>query len=350
MAVQKVFISSTCFDLSEIREQLKAFVSSFGFDPVLSEHGDVFYHPDLHTHDACVHEVSNCQLFILIIGGRFGGNYLKDKSKSITNAEYEAARSSKIPVFTYIRKGVLDNHHLYKENKSKEFVNEITYPAIDKQEDSANIFKFIDSVKRSPTNNAFEGFDSFNDIDQHLRKQWAGMFFDFLKTREVKSQIEATNHLIKGLESSNLKLEELVKSLYISSAKDSSKAEKSISEIEITNNIRKFFGEIIDVDGNLPIDINSLSEGRSMDANEISKISPRNISWYEYLLKTGLFEYNGENEDGSKFIVFHTGVYGIDVGGDKTGGLHKSLSESFDNGVALSTAEQRLSVIQEFME
>ena len=42
MAVPKVFISSTCFDLSEIREQLSRFISNYGFEPVLSEHGDVF--------------------------------------------------------------------------------------------------------------------------------------------------------------------------------------------------------------------------------------------------------------------------------------------------------------------
>ncbi len=50
MAVPKVFVSSTCFDLSEIREQLSRFISNYGFESVLSEHGDVFYHPDLHTH------------------------------------------------------------------------------------------------------------------------------------------------------------------------------------------------------------------------------------------------------------------------------------------------------------
>ena len=79
MANPKVFISSTCFDLKEVRESLSRFVNGFGFDAVLSEHGDVFYHPDLHTHEACVHEVSNCQLFILLIGGRFGGSYVKNK-------------------------------------------------------------------------------------------------------------------------------------------------------------------------------------------------------------------------------------------------------------------------------
>ncbi|MFQ1840348.1 DUF4062 domain-containing protein [Aeromonas veronii] len=175
MAAPKVFVSSTCFDLGEVREQLRRFIQSFGFEAVLSENGDVFYHPDLHTHESCIHEVSNCKLFILIIGGRFGGENVTDKSKSITNAEYMAARESQIPIFTYIRRSVLSNHHIFQQNKKKDFASEIEYPAIEKQEHALNIFSFIDDVRKAPTNNAFEGFDGFPEIESHLRKQWAGI-------------------------------------------------------------------------------------------------------------------------------------------------------------------------------
>lgn len=346
MAVPKVFISSTCFDLSEIREQLNTFVKTFGFDPVLSEHGDVFYHPDLHTHDACVHEVSNCQLFILIIGGRFGGKYVKDKNKSITNAEYEAAKLSKIPIFTYIKKGVLDNHHLYNENKSHDFINEITFPAIDKKEDSKNIFAFIDNVRRSPTNNAFEGFDNFNDIEKHLRKQWAGMFFDFLKTKEVKSQIEATTNLIKGLENSNSKLEDLVKSLYLSSVEDKGKAENSISEIEITNNVRNFFSEAVNFNGIL-ITRRILNTDKKVSLLKISKISPKNMKWNDYLLKIGFFT-DIYIEDCDVYFSFESNNFSA-TKRMKIEESHNIYSKLFDNGILLSTPEQRLKEIQKLM-
>ena len=61
MTTPKLFVSSTYFDLSEVREKLKKFIESFGFDPILSDHGDVFYNPKSHTHEACLHKVSNCQ-------------------------------------------------------------------------------------------------------------------------------------------------------------------------------------------------------------------------------------------------------------------------------------------------
>ena len=345
MATPKVFISSTCFDLSEVREQLKRFVRSFGFEPILSEHGDVFYHPDLHTHEACVHEVSNCQLFILIIGGRFGGSYTLDKSKSITNAEYEAARKSNIPVFTYIRNGVLNNHHIYRENKNQEFVNEINYPAIDKQSDAENIFSFIDDVRRSPINNAFEGFDNFNEIESHIRKQWAGMFFEFLRTREIKTQIDATNHLLNNLKGSSSKLEDLVKSLYLSTTPDSSKAEESIVNIEVLSNIRNFFQNIKDHVESLGL--SKVKTGGKLNIYDIAKISPSKLSWDAYLIKTGLFSRD-DFDDEDYVIDFHTYEFGLIV--DNEADNHRKLRLFYEQGLAKSTENQRIEILSEFMD
>ena len=51
MAIPRVFISSTCYDLKYIRGNLLYLVRSLGYEPVLSEEGDVFYDPGKHTHD-----------------------------------------------------------------------------------------------------------------------------------------------------------------------------------------------------------------------------------------------------------------------------------------------------------
>lgn len=43
MATPKVFVSSTCYDLGETRESIIRFIPTFGFEPILSDHGDVFF-------------------------------------------------------------------------------------------------------------------------------------------------------------------------------------------------------------------------------------------------------------------------------------------------------------------
>lgn len=238
MATPRVFISSTCYDLSEVRDSLIGFFQNFGFDCTLSERGDVFYHPDLHTHDSCLGEVSNCQLFVLIIRGRFGGNY-KRESKSITNAEYAAARKLDIPTFTFIKQEVLNDHNIWQKNKEKKFSSSIEYPSIDKQEHAKDIFGFIDQVRLSGTNNSFFGFNLAKDIHEKLRKQLAGMFFDFLSNRKISKQIENTNKSIADLSAASNKIEELVKNIYRQI--DTANAEKEILNITSESEAEELF-------------------------------------------------------------------------------------------------------------
>lgn len=183
MAAPRVFISSTCYDLAEERDGLAEFCESFGFDTTLSERGDVFYHPDLHTHLSCVRETSNCHLFILIIGGRFGGKYKVEPRKSITNAEYAAAIQNGSPTFAFVKQEVLNDHNVWQRNKDLPFAKDIQYPSIDKHEHAEEIFKFIDTVRLAPVNNGMFGFRLGRDIHDMLRKQWAGMMFDYLQNR-----------------------------------------------------------------------------------------------------------------------------------------------------------------------
>ena len=73
MANLKVFISSTCYDLSVVRSQLRNFLLEMGYEPVMSDYSDILFDPRLHTHTSCVQEVSACDIVVMIIGSRFGG-------------------------------------------------------------------------------------------------------------------------------------------------------------------------------------------------------------------------------------------------------------------------------------
>ena len=133
MAGTKVFISSTCYDLSILRAELRNFVLSLGHEPVMSEYADVLYDPRIHTHTSCVNEVSNCDMMVVIIGSRFGGASVpqaldsidsamlqelskdpsfitQDKPISITQLEVLKAIESNIPIYTFVEKKVYYEH------------------------------------------------------------------------------------------------------------------------------------------------------------------------------------------------------------------------------------------------
>ncbi len=217
MAMPRVYVGSTCYDLKYIRENLKYFVRTIGYEPVLSEEGAVFYDPEKHTHDSCTSEVSNCQLFVLIIGGRFGGRFRKT-DKSITNAEYEGAVRHKVPVFALVEQAVYAEHHVFLKNRDNPDVDEakIVYPAVD----STKIFSFIDAVRKAAVNNALVPFQDFNDIESYLKKQWAGMMFSFLTRDSEAARVVDTLEMISGV---NARVEMLSRQILRSVGTDEAK-------------------------------------------------------------------------------------------------------------------------------
>lgn len=197
----------------------------------------------MHTHDSCINEISNCDLFVLIIGGRFGGNYKSDPEKSIVNAEYIAARELDLPVFTFIKRDVYEDHKVYTKNKHSKIADKIIYPSIEKQEHAIKIFNFIDEVRHSSVNNGIFHFEFSKDIESILGKQWAGMFCDFLTKRKYQKQFEMTTNLLNQLSIASQKTEEIIKSMYLHI--DQKNAVELIKEVDREAEAKKFFEKLI---------------------------------------------------------------------------------------------------------
>jgi hypothetical protein len=224
MPSPRVFVSSTCYDLKYIRENLRYLVRTLGYDPVLSEDGTIFYDPNLHTQDACLAEVPNCQLFVLIIGGRFGGTY-HDSEHSITNAEYREAVRLKLPVFALIDSAVYNEHHLYIKNRGNDNLDRslIVYPSTD----STKIFDFVDEVRSNAVNNALVPFRDFGDIESYLRQQWASLMFDFLTRRNEERRVADT---LTTLAEMNSRIEVLSRQILISVGTEDAKIDAALYE------------------------------------------------------------------------------------------------------------------------
>src|SRR5438034_1299966 len=68
-----VFVSSTCYDLSQVRLDLKRFIEGFGYEAVISEHPAFPVNPQVGTVINCVNAVRDrADLFVLIVGGQYG--------------------------------------------------------------------------------------------------------------------------------------------------------------------------------------------------------------------------------------------------------------------------------------
>ncbi|HEY0553211.1 MAG TPA: DUF4062 domain-containing protein [Thermoanaerobaculia bacterium] len=184
----RIFISSTHHDLGHLRTSLERFVVSLGFDAVLSEKGRVAYIPGVPLDESCYDEVEETDLFVLIIGGRYGTQVSATKDSlpktfydgyvSITHREYDRAVERNIPSYILVARSVYAEYETYTKNKDNQ---SIAYAHVD----SINVFRLIEYVRAQPQNNPMLAFDDFRDAESWLREQWAGLFRDLLsRSRE----------------------------------------------------------------------------------------------------------------------------------------------------------------------
>jgi hypothetical protein len=282
MATPRIFLSSTCYDLNEIRDNLYSFIDGLGYIPVFSDKNDVFYHPDLHSHESCIKEIENCQIFILVIGGRFGGNYVYDTNRSIVNAEYQTAKKLNLPIFTFIKREVHEDHRVFIRNKKEkpEYYDKVIYPSIEKQETAEKLFDFIDEVRKSDKNNAYFTFEYSRDIREILVKQFAGLFYDFLWKRQKEEDENRTQELLSNLSLLGKKTEEIIENIY--KKVDEKSAEAEIKKIDAIFNANKFWqllGRKFNIGG-------QPTEERAIELSKVNK----GDSFLDYLVSKGKFK------------------------------------------------------------
>lgn len=207
MAKPRVFVSSTYFDLKYVRASLDVFIKSLGYEPVLSEKGDIAYTHDRPLDESCYREAENADLFVLIIGGRYGSEAsggsgssrnkeFYDRYESITKNEYETAANKDVPVFIFIEAGVYAEYLTYQRNKNLEGVK---YAHVD----SVNIFRLIEDILSKPRNNQIKTFERYDDIESWLRDQWAGLFRELLARQSEAQQLTALTEQVNQLSQIN---------------------------------------------------------------------------------------------------------------------------------------------------
>src|SRR5687768_3628327 len=72
---KKIFISSTCLDLIDVRAELKRELGSLGYVAYTSETSDFPVNPQLPPIDNCLEVVEACDIYLLVIHSRYGGAY-----------------------------------------------------------------------------------------------------------------------------------------------------------------------------------------------------------------------------------------------------------------------------------
>jgi hypothetical protein len=246
MARPRVFISSTYFDLKHVRAGLDAFLRELGYDSVTFEKGGVAFIYDESIESSCYREVEQCDILVLIMGGRFGAlsesdrskkrvSELASKLKSVTQREYETALEKGIPTFVFVEKGVLAELETYRRNRGK---SDVSFAHVD----NVLIYELIDAVMGQKQGNFVRGFESLDDITFWLRDQLAGLFLKLLREQTSRREIRDLGGQIVELRAVVESLKEYSEEIVRSVSKGD--AEQVIERVESTLAREKAVGEL----------------------------------------------------------------------------------------------------------
>ncbi|MGE3403352.1 MAG: DUF4062 domain-containing protein [Vicinamibacterales bacterium] len=157
-------VSSTFYDLRQVREDLRRFIGDeLGYRALLSEHPSFPVDPDLTTIENCRQRVQrDADVLVLIIGRRYGS--VEDASAtSVTNLEYLAARQKGIPIWAFVDQGILPLIPTWRLNPTADYSNQV---------DTPKLFEFVETVRTRDSVWTHE-FRTAQDIVDALRVQFA---------------------------------------------------------------------------------------------------------------------------------------------------------------------------------
>jgi hypothetical protein len=183
MATPRVFISSTYYDLRQVRDDLERMIRDLGYEPVRNETGSIPYFKREHPELAAYREIELCDILVSIIGGRFGTESRDDSRFSISQNELRRALERGVQVFIFIDKNVLGEYQTYLRNRQ---LSTVQYVHVDE----TRIFEFIEEIHSLPRNNPIASFETAGEISNYLRAQWAGLFQRFLQEQTRIEQLQ----------------------------------------------------------------------------------------------------------------------------------------------------------------
>ncbi|XWN38413.1 MAG: DUF4062 domain-containing protein [Balneola sp.] len=190
--IPNIFVSSTIVDLQHLRDAVRETIADLGYNPILSEYGDIGYLPDLDVQDSCYSSLKDAQICVLIVGKRYGS--ITDNDLSVTHNEFLTAKDVEVPIITLVDREVLTYQRVYNANKD----SQPNFPGMDNPRET---FNFLREITESNLNNGILSFSNATEARNHFKKQLAHLFGDLLRKRfdPLDSQIKDVLSEIKTL-------------------------------------------------------------------------------------------------------------------------------------------------------
>ena len=178
-----IFISSTHYDLIDMRAELSSHLSLLGYDPIVSsESGFPDNTPKLSPWESCLPVLSTCFMMVLIIDSKYGARLkwehfneiCRNDKISPTHAEYRFAHFKKIRMIVFIRKEIMAFYQSYKrlkrEGKTEEGIKTLLEQTLPERV-QFDTLQFIYEVKRTAPIPWIKEFEDVTEVKQEVQSK-----------------------------------------------------------------------------------------------------------------------------------------------------------------------------------
>ena len=178
-----VFLSSTCYDLKQVREDLKDFFEgNYGFQTMLSEFDSFPIDPCIGTFENSLSNLDkSADIFILIVGTEY--DHVTERGKSIVNLEYRQAKAKGIPVFVFVDKQLYSQLERWEANKDGNFSTVA---------DNPQLLEFVSEIY-SESKQWIYTYESVGDITATMKHQLSLIFSDGLRYKKISHTMNPHN-------------------------------------------------------------------------------------------------------------------------------------------------------------
>lgn len=196
MTTPRVMVSSTFYDLRQVRQDLLEYLASeAGLSPLLSEAANFPVDPDATAIENCRRRVeSEADILVLVVGGRYG-SIDPESGLSVTRVEYLAARAKGVPIYVFVYKPVAACMPVWEKNPAADFGGVV---------DDARVFELLRLVQKEHSAWCHE-FEVAGEIIMTLRVQFAHLLAKGLKVEQQLRRGLAPD-LLRSLTPSALRL------------------------------------------------------------------------------------------------------------------------------------------------
>jgi hypothetical protein len=119
----RVFVSSTVYDLIDIRAEVEDLLEESGLTPVMSDSKNDGFDSTIQENsiETCLVNLRNCPVVILILDQRYGPSLSSCgfSDHSATHLEYLDAKKNRIPIYVYARDKLLADYSIWKRIPDK---------------------------------------------------------------------------------------------------------------------------------------------------------------------------------------------------------------------------------------